>query len=80
MNKSFYFLLLIFLVLISCRSAKNKLNCTATEPNPDCICTMQYEPVCGCNDITYSNPCMAACHGITVYEKGECQKKKKWKE
>ena len=38
----------------------------------DCVCTMQYDPVCGCNNKTYSNACSAQCHGITKYVKGEC--------
>jgi hypothetical protein len=40
----------------------------------DCICTMEYNPVCGCNEVTYSNACSAECHGITKYVKGECPK------
>jgi hypothetical protein len=39
---------------------------------PDCVCTMQYDPVCGCNKKTYSNACAANCAGITSFEKGEC--------
>lgn len=41
-------------------------------PEQDCICTMQYEPVCGCNNKTYGNPCAAECSGISNYTKGEC--------
>lgn len=33
-----------------------------------------YDPVCGCNKITYSNAAEAACKGITSYKKGECGK------
>lgn len=40
----------------------------------DCVCTMQYDPVCGCNNKTYSNACMAQCAGIKEYKKGECPK------
>ena len=41
--------------------------------NPACICTTEYEPVCGCNNKTYSNNCMAECAGITDYQPGICQ-------
>ncbi|MBV6439876.1 MAG: hypothetical protein EPGJADBJ_01531 [Saprospiraceae bacterium] len=43
-------------------------------PRPDCVCTMQYDPVCGCNNKTYSNACVAECAGIKKYKKGECPK------
>lgn len=39
----------------------------------DCFCADIYLPVCGCNDITYSNACQAACAGIIDYTTGECQ-------
>lgn len=39
----------------------------------DCVCAyMLYDPVCGCNDKTYSNPCKAECAGITEYSEGAC--------
>jgi len=44
------------------------------KPNPDCVCTMDYNPVCGCNDKTYSNACAAECAGIKKYTKGPCEK------
>lgn len=40
--------------------------------NPDCMCTLQYDPVCGCNNKTYGNACAAGCAGITTYTKGMC--------
>lgn len=36
------------------------------------ICTMDYRPVCGCDDRTYSNPCQAASAGVSVASEGEC--------
>jgi hypothetical protein len=41
-------------------------------PREDCVCTMQYDPVCGCNNKTYGNACMAECMGIMDYSKGPC--------
>ncbi|MEY4541061.1 MAG: hypothetical protein RLZZ306_2818 [Bacteroidota bacterium] len=50
--------------------------------NPDCVeklntniaCTLQYDPVCGCNGKTYGNACAADASGIRVVYKGECKK------
>lgn len=36
------------------------------------FCTEQWDPVCGCNGITYSNSCFAANNGITSFTTGEC--------
>ncbi len=41
--------------------------------NPDCVCTLQYDPVCGCNNKTYGNACAAECAGIKTYTKGACK-------
>jgi Kazal-type serine protease inhibitor domain len=40
----------------------------------NCVCTQQYEPVCGCNNKTYGNACEAACASIEVAHTGECKK------
>ncbi|WP_433934337.1 Kazal-type serine protease inhibitor family protein [Sorangium cellulosum] len=35
-------------------------------------CTEEYMPVCGCDNRTYANACLAAMDGVAVYTKGEC--------
>lgn len=48
-------------------------DCVAN-PKEDCVCIEIYKPVCGCDDITYSNACFAACSGIAVVSEGMCSK------
>ena len=36
------------------------------------ICTMIYDPMCGCDGITYSSHCNAASKGVNVLYEGEC--------
>ncbi|ELR10922.1 Kazaltype serine protease inhibitor domain containing protein [Acanthamoeba castellanii str. Neff] len=39
---------------------------------PD-MCTLELNSVCGCNDQTYSNPCLAFSSGVSIRSFGECQ-------
>lgn len=62
------FFMVILFTMVSCQKDKQCIEQT----QPTCLCTMQYEPVCGCNEKTYGNPCSAECSGITNYTMGEC--------
>jgi hypothetical protein len=51
-----------------CGAADQTGTCTLA---PD-ACNEIYKPVCGCDDVTYSNECFAAAHGVSVAKEGEC--------
>ena len=72
-TKQFILILsLLFLAFFSqcCKDTDSK--CIEVK-NSSCICPAVFDPVCGCNGITYGNNCEAECNGITSYSMGACK-------
>lgn len=74
MARLIYFATILFLTFILSTASNCKKEECVENPKPDCVCTMEYDPVCGCNNVTYGNACSAECMGIYKYTKGPCEK------
>ena len=59
---------------------KCKGRCPCSDQPDVCICTYQYDPMCGRNGQTYGNSCAAGCAGQAVQWTGKCPcSDKPWK-
>lgn len=66
-------LITVLAILGSVLNSCKKSSTCVENIKSDCFCTMENDPVCGCNNKTYGNACGAECAGITEYTKGECK-------
>ena len=75
--------IIISLTIISCKKDTESCVSATKVTNGSCIdsslidsnsiCPTVYEPVCGCDGVTYSNSCDATIRGgVTSYVEGKC--------
>lgn len=61
------------LLFVVTMCGKDADDCLTNAPNPTVVCIEIYAPVCGCNNITYSNDCYAGSSGISSWTEGACK-------
>jgi len=64
-------LLACMILLFSCKKEEIEDSC---KTDAELIfCNDLYEPVCGCDNITYDNDCHARAEGVASWSSGKCQ-------
>lgn len=50
--------------------------CVLTPPAEAMACTMDWNPVCGCDGVTYGNACGAKAAGVPHFTDGACEEER----
>lgn len=53
---------------------EDSIDCGCYGPKYEGMCTYIGDPVCGCDGVTYGNPCTARINGIYIFTRGRCEK------
>ena len=62
------------ILIAGCNDHEEPDNCIDPDKiDPDAACIEIYQPVCGCDGITYENDCFAEISGVTSWTEGACE-------
>lgn len=61
------------IALLSALTSTTSAQCVdPSKIDADAVCMTLYDPVCGCDNVTYSNSCVANASGVLSYTAGAC--------